>query len=90
VSRYVPSSAAVADLELTWDYTYEHWGDAQTEEYAREIQRAIERVVDNPMIERLRRGPRRIPQTRPRMAHAHYRIADIIVSSLRARLAPMQ
>jgi toxin ParE1/3/4 len=52
VSGYVLSRAARADLEQIWDYTSELWGDAQAEEYVREIQRAIERIVDNPMIGR--------------------------------------
>lgn len=52
MSGYVLSRAARADLEQIWDYTFELWGDAQAEEYVREIQRAIERIVDNPMIGR--------------------------------------
>lgn len=52
MSRYVLSPAARADLERIWDYTYERWGDEQAEEYVRELQRAIERVIDNPMIGR--------------------------------------
>jgi len=50
VNRYVLSPAARADLEQIWDYTCEPWDDDQAEGYVREIQRAIERVVDNPMI----------------------------------------
>ena len=52
VNRYVLSPAARADLEQIWDYTCQRWDDDQAEEYVREIQRAIERVVDNPMIGR--------------------------------------
>lgn len=52
MSRYALSPAAREDLEQIWDYTYERWGDEQAEEYVREIQRAIERVLDNPMIGR--------------------------------------
>jgi toxin ParE1/3/4 len=52
VTRYVLSPAARADLEEIWDYTCQRWGDDQAEEYVREIQRAIERVMDNPMIGR--------------------------------------
>jgi len=52
VNRYVLSPAARADLEEIWDYTCWRWDDDQAEEYVREIQRAIERVVDNPMIGR--------------------------------------
>lgn len=46
------SPAAHGDLEQIWDYTCERWDDKQAEEYVREIQRAIERVVDNPTIGR--------------------------------------
>jgi toxin ParE1/3/4 len=52
VTRYVLSPAARADLEQICDYTCQRWDDDQAEEYVREIQRAIERVVDNPMIGR--------------------------------------
>lgn len=52
MNRYVLSPAARADLEEIWDYTCQRWDDDQAEEYVREIQRAIERVVDNPMIGR--------------------------------------
>lgn len=52
MNRYVLSPAARADLEEIWDYTCWRWDDDQAEEYVREIQRAIERVVDNPMIGR--------------------------------------
>lgn len=50
--RYVLSPAAHGDLEQIWDYTRERWDDKQAEEYVREIQRAIKRVVDNPTIGR--------------------------------------
>lgn len=63
MSRYVLSPAARADLEQIWDYTCDPWGDDQAEKYVREIQRAIERVVDNPGIGRacdeVRRGYRK-------------------------------
>ena len=52
MSRYVLSPAARADLERIWDYSSERWDDDQAEEYLREIQRAIERVVSNPTIGR--------------------------------------
>ena len=52
MTRYVLSPAARADLEQIWDYTCQRWDHDQAEEYVREIQRAIERVVDNPMIGR--------------------------------------
>lgn len=38
--------------EQIWDYTCERWDVDQAEEYVREIQRAIDRVVDNPLIGR--------------------------------------
>lgn len=50
--RYVLSPAARADLEQIWDYSGDRWGDGQAEKYVYEIQRAIERVVDNPEIGR--------------------------------------
>ena len=53
MNRYVLSPAARAHLEQIWDYTCEPWDDDQAEGYVCEIQRAIERVVDNPMIGRL-------------------------------------
>ena len=52
MNRYVLSPAARADLEQIWDYTCQRWDDDQAGEHVREIQRAIERVVDNPMIGR--------------------------------------
>ena len=52
MNRYVLSPAARADLEEIWNYTCQRWDDDHAEEYVREIQRAIERVVDNPMIGR--------------------------------------
>ncbi|EUA07957.1 toxin ParE1 [Mycobacterium kansasii 732] len=65
MSRYVLSPAARADLEQIWHYTYETWDGDQAEKYVREIQRAIERVVDNPMTGRacdeIRPGYRKHP-----------------------------
>ena len=52
MNRYVLSPAARADLEQIWDYSSERWDDDQAEEYLREVQRAIERVVANPRIGR--------------------------------------
>ncbi|MBV8291482.1 MAG: type II toxin-antitoxin system RelE/ParE family toxin [Mycobacterium sp.] len=52
MSRYVLSPAAQADLEQIWDYTNDHWGVDQAEEYLREVQRAIERAAANPRIGR--------------------------------------
>jgi toxin ParE1/3/4 len=53
VSRYVLSAAARVDLEQIWDYTCERWDGSQAEKYLREIQRAIDRIADNPMIGRV-------------------------------------
>ena len=50
MSRYLLSPAARADLEQIWDYTRDRWNDDQAEKYVRTIQRAIERVADNPLI----------------------------------------
>lgn len=52
MSRYVLSPAARADLEQIWDYTSGRWDDDQAEEYVRDIERGIERVVVNPRIGR--------------------------------------
>jgi toxin ParE1/3/4 len=77
VSHYVLSPAARADLEQIWDYTCQRWSRNQAEKYVREIQRAIELLVDSPLIgrpcEEVRAGYRR---------HAvgshtlYYRLAD--------------
>jgi toxin ParE1/3/4 len=48
----VLSPAARADLEQIWEYSSERWDDDQVEDYLREIQRAIERVVSHPTIGR--------------------------------------
>lgn len=52
MNQYVLSPAARADLEQIWDYTCEHWDGNQAERYLREIQHAIERIVETPMIGR--------------------------------------
>ncbi len=52
MSRYVGSPAARADPEQIWDNSSERWDDDQAEEYLREVQRAIERVVADPGIGR--------------------------------------
>ena len=76
MSRYVLSPAARADLEQIWEYTCERWDDDQAEEYVREIQRAIQRLVDNPLIGRACDEVR--PGYRKQAAGSHtlyYRIA---------------
>lgn len=50
--RYVLTPSAQADLEQIWDYTCVHWGEDQAERYVRDIQHAIELVVDNPQMGR--------------------------------------
>ncbi len=52
MNRYVLTPAARADLDQIWDYTADRWDADQAEKYLREVQRAIERVVDNPGIGR--------------------------------------
>lgn len=52
MNRVVFSPAAQVDVEQIWDYTCERWDFAQAERYIRSIQRAAERVADNPAIGR--------------------------------------
>jgi toxin ParE1/3/4 len=52
VSGFIFSPAARADLEEIWNYSCVRWDHNQAEEYVREIQRAIERIVANPLIGR--------------------------------------
>ena len=52
MSRYVLSPAARVDVEQIWDYTCDRWGEDQAEKYVRGLQRAIDRVVENPAIGR--------------------------------------
>ena len=42
MAGYAFSPAAQADLSEIWDYTAEHWGEAQAERYTRDIQAACE------------------------------------------------
>lgn len=73
---FVLSPAARADLEDIWDYTRERWGDDQAEAYVREIQRAIERVVDRPLIGRSCDDVRQGYRTHAVGSHTlYYRIA---------------
>lgn len=78
MSRYVLSPAARADVEQIWDYTCDRWDDKQAEKYVREIQRAIDRVVDSPEIGRACDEVR--PGYRKHAVGAHtlyYRIAGV-------------
>ena len=40
MAGYALSPAAQADLSEIWDYTAEHWGEAQAERYTRRIRDA--------------------------------------------------
>lgn len=80
MSRYVLSPAARVDVEQIWDYTCDRWDDKQAEKYVREIQRAIDRVVDSPEIGRACDEVR--PGYRKHAVGAHtlyYRIAGVDV-----------
>lgn len=44
---------AQRDLEQIWDYTSERWSDDQAEACLRDIQRAVELLVDNPLLGRV-------------------------------------
>ena len=52
MNRVAFSPAAQADLEQIWDYTCDRWDADQAERYIRALQRAVERVADNPSIGR--------------------------------------
>ncbi|MBJ8346934.1 type II toxin-antitoxin system RelE/ParE family toxin [Antrihabitans sp. YC2-6] len=52
VPRFLLSPAAQADLEDIWDHTAQRWNAEQAEHFVRELQRAIERVADNPAVGR--------------------------------------
>lgn len=52
MGRYTLSPAAQADLENIWDYTVERWGEAQAEDYTRNIQAACEALSEGTMISR--------------------------------------
>jgi len=45
---YVLSPLAQVDIDEIWDYTFEHWGDAQADRYARLIENAIKMAASNP------------------------------------------
>ncbi|WP_193045220.1 type II toxin-antitoxin system RelE/ParE family toxin [Mycolicibacterium baixiangningiae] len=52
MNRVVFSPAAQVDLEQIWDCTCDRWDADQAERYIRVLQRAVERVADNPLIGR--------------------------------------
>jgi toxin ParE1/3/4 len=45
MSRYVLSPRARLDIADIWDYTAEHWGVDQAEEYVRMLQQTIETLT---------------------------------------------
>lgn len=65
MSRYVLNPRARADIEDIWEYTAEHWGVDQAEEYVRMLQQtiemlALERYKGRP-VDDLRPGYRKYP-----------------------------
>lgn len=60
---YRLTPAAQHDLSSIWDYTEDHWGTLQAENYVTEIRRAVERVAEDPMrgrsCDNIRTGYRR-------------------------------
>jgi toxin ParE1/3/4 len=54
VTRYRLTPAARRDIESIWDYTVDHWGTRQAENYLRTIQAAIERAASDPLLGRSR------------------------------------
>lgn len=76
MNGYRLSPAAQGDLRRIWDYTGERWGDDQAEMYVRVIQRALERLVDNPLIGRPRDEVRRGYRSHAAGSHTlYYRVA---------------
>ena len=45
---YKLSKQAEHDLTAIWDYTLEHWGETQADDYLQAIQSAIRLLVNNP------------------------------------------
>ena len=64
MGSYALSPAAQADLEDIWDYTVRRWGEAQAEDYTRNIQAACEALSEGTMISRsageIRAGYRKV------------------------------
>ncbi len=65
MSRFVLSPLAQGDLNAIWDYTVDHWGSEQAEQYIRLIARAIEAVAEAPKRGKacghIRQGYRKYP-----------------------------
>lgn len=59
MARCFYTPAARADLDNIWEYTIEHWGEAQAKNYVREIASACTEVLDG------RRRSRAIDGIRP-------------------------
>ena len=61
---YALSPAAQVDLSEIWDYTAEHWSEAQAERYTRGIQATCEGLSDGTLVglsaEDIRTGYRKI------------------------------
>ncbi len=59
------SPAALADLDLIWEYTAANWGDDQAEKYIRKIQNACTGIslesIHGSSAEYIRSGYRKVP-----------------------------
>ena len=64
MAGYALTPAAQADLSEIWDYTVEHWGEAQAERYTRDIQATCEALSSGALVglsaEHIRAGYRKI------------------------------
>ena len=64
MAGYALTPAAQADLSEIWDYTAEHWGEAQAERYTRDIQATCEALSSGASVglsaEAVRVGYRKI------------------------------
>ncbi len=63
MKEYRLTPAARHDLSRIWDYTAEHWDQAQAEKYVLEVRAAIERIASDPergrACDEIRQGYRR-------------------------------
>lgn len=75
--RFQLSPAARGDLSDIWNYSVDHWGEAQAERYLRLIQEACERLTENPLLgsgyDFVRPGYRCLPVQSHRL---FYRLGD--------------
>ena len=64
MAGYALTPAAQADLSEIWDYTAEHWGEAQAGRYTRDIQATCEALSSGALVglsaEHIRAGYRKI------------------------------